>query len=421
MVSEWLSGKIGDIADLIMGQSPLGETCNEVGQGVPLLNGPTEFGENHPRPVQFTTDPRKFAEPGDLLFCVRGSTTGRMNWADQRYAIGRGLAAIRAKKGEEYRYFVHGVVNANLPRLLASATGSTFPNVSKEQIQEIRCAIPPLAEQKAIAGVLGALDDKIEQNRQMNATLEAMARAIFQSWFVDFDPVRAKMDGRAPAGMDAETAALFPDSFEDSPLGPIPKGWKMGTIGDNCLYIQNGGTPRRDKMDFWDRGTIPWLTSGEVRQAIITNANNSITELGFSESSAKWVPSYSTVVALYGATAGQVSFITLPLTTNQAVCSLIPKKFCSFYNYMCMRNATSELENKAVGSAQQNISKQIVEETKIILPSLLILKKFELLVKPLFTNWISNINQSRTLADLRDALLPKLLSGELSVEHLIAP
>ena len=239
MAGEWKTGTLGDIADLVMGQSPTGDTCNEAGRGVPLLNGPTEFGENHPRPVQFTTGPRKFAEPGDLLFCVRGSTTGRMNWADQRYAIGRGLAAIRAKQGTEYRHFVRAVIDANLPRLLATATGSTFPNVSRDQIHEIECAVPPLAEQKAIAAVLGALDDKIELNRRMNATLEAMARALFQSWFVDFDPVRAKLDGRPPAALDPATAALFPASFQDSEAGHIPKGWEVVSL-DALASIRGG-------------------------------------------------------------------------------------------------------------------------------------------------------------------------------------
>ena len=417
MAGEWETGTLGDIADLVMGQSPTGETCNENGKGIPLLNGPTEFGGNHPRPVQYTTDPRKFAEPGDLLFCVRGSTTGRMNWADQRYAIGRGLAAIRPKQGNEYRHFVRAVIDANLPRLLASATGSTFPNVSREQIRELECNIPPLAERKAIAAVLGALDDKIELNRRMNATLEGMARALFQSWFVDFDPVRAKLDGCKPEGMDKATAALFPDGFQESSLGPVPKGWAAGKIQDCCIQIQNGGTPRRNEPRFWDGGNIPWLASGEVRQSIITATESFITEEGLAESSAKWVPAFSTVVALYGATAGQVSLTSSRLTTNQAVCALIPKKHFALFNYLTMGTATAELENKAVGSAQQNISKGIVEETGVILPPPDLVERFTVLASPLFERWIFNLHQSRTIATLRDTLLPKLLSGELRVPY----
>jgi type I restriction enzyme, S subunit len=109
--------------------------------------------------------------------------------------------------------------------------------VPTDALGGISIPIPPLAEQNAIAAVLGALDDKIELNRRMNATLEAMARALFQIWFVDFDPVRAKLDGRPPAGLDPTTAALFPDSFQDSPLGSIPHGWRVVTVGDTCENI----------------------------------------------------------------------------------------------------------------------------------------------------------------------------------------
>ena len=129
-MSKWKEGKLTDIAQIVMGQSPEGETCNITGQGLPLLNGPTEFGIKYPNPVQYTLDPRKISEVNDILFCVRGSTTGKMNWADQKYAIGRGLAAIRHKNGNEYQSYLKAFLDYNLPNLLQCATGSTFPNVS---------------------------------------------------------------------------------------------------------------------------------------------------------------------------------------------------------------------------------------------------------------------------------------------------
>ena len=295
---------------------------------------------------------------------------------------------------------------------------SSVPGVNRNDLHRIPVLRPPLPVQRAIAHILGTLDDKIELNRRMNATLEAMARALFQSWFVDFDPVRAKLDGRPPAALDPATTALFPDSFEESSLGHIPKGWEVGKIQDCCVQIQNGGTPRRNEPRFWDGGNIPWLASGEVRQSIITATESFITEEGLAESSAKWVPVFSTVVALYGATAGQVSFTACRLTTNQAVCALIPTTGFAFFNYLTMRGATAEMENKAVGSAQQNISKGIVEETLVVLPPTALVERFAEVASPLFERWISNLHQSRTLATLRDALLPKLLSGELSVAEL---
>ena len=184
---------LATIAEIVMGQSPPGTTCNQDAEGMPLLNGPTEFGFHYPSAIQYTTSPRKTARGGDILFCVRGSTTGRMNWADQKYAIGRGIAAIRHRKGQELQPFLRALIEHQLSALLAGATGSTFPNVSYDQLADLSCWIPPLPEQRAIAHILGTLDDKIELNRKMNETLEAMAQAIFKNWFVDFEPVRAKI------------------------------------------------------------------------------------------------------------------------------------------------------------------------------------------------------------------------------------
>ena len=360
-------------------------------------------------------------KPNDVLLNITGDSVARCCQVATDVLparVNQHVAIIRPQPDSLDARFLRYVLVSHeyQSRLLALASaGATRPALTKTMIEELDIPSPPLAEQKTIAAVLGALDDKIELNRRMNTTLEAMARALFQSWFVDFDPVRAKLDGRQPTGLDPATAALFPATFQDSPLGPIPHGWTVGKIKDCCTHIQNGGTPRRNESRFWNDGDIPWLTSGEVRQPIVTTPQNFITEAGLAESSAKWIPPLSTVIALYGATAGQVSLVSSRLTTNQAVCGLVPKKHFAFFNYLWMRAATGELENKAVGSAQQNISKGIVEETQVVLAPLPLVEKFADSVGLLFDHWISNLHQSRTLAALRDALLPKLLSGELSV------
>jgi len=167
-MNEWQEGILSDVAEIVMGQSPSGDTCNENHEGLPLLNGPTEFGYSSPTPVQYTTDPKRIASPDDLLFCVRGSTTGRMNWAQQEYAIGRGLAAIHHKNGSEYRFFLKAIIDYYLPYLLTSATGSTFPNVSRDQISKLKVNIPPLSEQKEISDFFAAISLKIELNQRMN-------------------------------------------------------------------------------------------------------------------------------------------------------------------------------------------------------------------------------------------------------------
>ena len=338
-----------------------------------------------------------------------------------RCCLGQRMVMLRPDANKcDSRFLLYAIQSDSVQReiLVNEGTGSTVSNIRIPLLMALPIPLPPLAEQRAVSSILGALDDKIELNRRMNETLEGIARALFQSWFVDFDPVRAKLDGRPPAGLSPAVAELFPDAFQHSEIGLLPVGWMAGTIADCCIGIQNGGTPRRDEPIFWDRGDIPWLTSGEVRQTIVTTPQNFITEAGLNASSAKWVLPLSTVVALYGATAGQVSLVSSRMTTNQAVCSLIPKQHYAYYNYLLMRSNTKELESKAVGSAQQNISKGIVEETRVILPPPPAVERFDETVGPLFDRWIANLYQSRTLATLRDTLLPKLLSGELSVRNL---
>ena len=381
-----------------MGQSPTGDTCNEVGRGFPLLNGPTEFGGNHPKPVQFTTDPRKFAEPGDLLFCVRGSTTGRMNWADQRYAIGRGLAAIRAKEGKEYRHFVRAVIDVNLPWLLASATGSTFPNVSRDQIQEIECSVPTLAEQRAIASVLEALDDKIELNRRMNATLEAMARALFQSWFVDFDPVRVKLDGRQPAGLDPGIAALFPAFFHETKVGHIPAGWQLGRLVDLCILKRGHDLPTSTRT----KGPIPVISSSGISGA---------------HSETK-VRGPGVVTGRYG-TIGKVFYIETdywPLNTTLYVDDFKgnPPRF--IFHVVGEVNFQNYTDKAAVPGVNRNH----LHEELTVLPPMELRQAFAHSVSPLWSQYVTNERESRTLATLRDTLLPKLLSGEFQFQEAIS-
>ena len=174
MPADWEVVRLGDVAEVVMGQSPPGAYSNRVGNGLPLLNGPTEFGRNYPTATQWTIDPKKRAYSGELLFCVRGATAGRMNWADREYAIGRGIASLRHHAGDEYRYFLHALVEYRLPWLLTTVTGSTFPNLSYDQISGLKMTVPLLAEQRAIADVLKGVDDAIERTRQERDGLQSL-------------------------------------------------------------------------------------------------------------------------------------------------------------------------------------------------------------------------------------------------------
>jgi type I restriction enzyme S subunit len=428
----WSSGTLSDFADVLMGTSPSGDVCNATGEGLPLLNGPTEFGSHHPLAVQFTTAPVRTCEAGDILFCVRGSTTGKMNWADQSYAIGRGLAAIRHRGDLSLQPFVRAVIEWRLPSVLAVATGSTFPSVSRSDIEGIECPIPPLPEQKRIAHILGTLDDKIELNRRMNATLEAMSRAIFKSWFVDFDPVRQKAAGKQPVGMDAKTAALFPDSFEDSEIGEVPKGWRTCVLDDFTADVIGGDWGESEPTDLATtpcrcvRGAdMPSLQEGGVGKMPLRylkpssvgkrqlNAGDIAVEISGGS------PTQST---------GRPVLVTAGLL-NRLDCALVASNFCrivklqhpsaSQFLYFYLRHLYDEdtflqYENGTTGI--KNFAYTLfASRHPLLAPDDRVIDAFATKTTSLSESAQHKAKESEVLAALRDTLLPELLSGEIRI------
>ena len=288
---------------------------------------------------------------------------------------------------------------------------SGVPGVNRNDAHLEPVKVPLLAEQKVVSAVLGAIDDKIDLNRCMNKTLEAMSKAIFKDWLVDFGPVRTKLNNMDPY-LPEHIWRLFPDKFNEEGK---PEGWMASPVKTACYRIFNGGTPKRDNSEYWIGGTVPWLTSGEVRNPYILETKNFITDIGFANSSAKWVDPGSTVVALYGATAGQVSYVANKLTTNQAVCALMPKPTFRYFLYLSLSWSTQTLSGMARGSAQQNLSKGLVEDFPIIFPSDALMEVLDATLDPIFKRIIENENEIKTLSSLRDFLLPRIMSGEVRV------
>ena len=278
--------------------------------------------------------------------------------------------------------------------VLASATGTTVKHTSPGRILAHKASIPPLAEQKAIAAVLGALDDNIELNRRMNATLEAMARALFQSWFVDFDPVRAKLDGQQPAG--PASAALFPTSFQESRLGPIPQGWEVGRL-DDALTLQRGfDLPTPDRT----HGKYPVMAAS-----------------GPNGCHDKFMVRGPGVTTGRSGVLGRVFFIHgdfWPLNTSLWVKDF--RRVSPAYAFHLLRGLDFEMFN--AGSAVPTLNRNHVHNLPVVIPQMAIIEAFDALVMPLMQKQQANVDQNHTLATLRDALLPKLLSGELDVSSL---
>jgi type I restriction enzyme S subunit len=294
--------------------------------------------------------------------------------------------------------------------------GSVYTNVSKSRFEGIELTLPPLPTQRAIAHVLGTLDDMIELNRETNEILEEMARALFKSWFVDFDPVRAKLEGRPPAGMDAATAALFPDHFQDSELGQIPKGWEVRPIGDvvPCL---GGGTPSTSEPSYWENGSIHWTTPKDLSNLsfpFLIDTDRRITEAGLAKISSGLLPA-GTLLMSSRAPVGYLAIADIPVAINQGYIAMRPNELVSNYYLLnwCHFNMV-EIENRASGTTFAEISKSAFRPIPMLLPNVEVIEAYSKCVGPIYSQMVSNLYESRDLATLRDTLLPKLLSGEIS-------
>ncbi|TXI42408.1 MAG: restriction endonuclease subunit S [Nitrosomonas sp.] len=382
-MSEWKEGFLSDVAEIIMGQSPTGETCNTNGVGVPLLNGPTEFGIKYPEPLQFTSEPKKFSKENDILFCVHGSTTGKMNWSDQEYALGRGLAAIRPKNGEKYRYFIRGVIDSNLSLLLASATGSTFPNVSRDQLNGLEILVPPPDEQKAIASVLSSLDDKIDLLHRQNKTLEAMAETLFRQWFVE----EAQDDWKEVKIAD----------FVELNRASIDKNYSYQTI------------------EYLDTGS---LISGKIESFQSFSLNDA-------PSRAKRLVQHNDVlISTVRPDQKHYGIIKNPienLVVSTGFCVLTCTKIDPHFIYLLLTNneMTDYLHTIAEGSTSTypSLKPSDIGSISFQLPPHNRLKEFSVFAQNSWKKIEKNHIQIRTLETLRDTLLPKLMSGEVRVDY----
>jgi len=337
-----------------------------------------------------------------------------------RCCLGQRMVLLRPDpKKCDSRFLLYAVQSSAVQNeiLVNEGTGSTVSNLRIPLLEALPIPSPPLPEQKAIASILGALDDKIELNRRMNVTLEAMARALFQSWFVDFDPVRAKLDGRQPAGLDPATAALFPASFQDSPLGHIPEGWTIDPVGEvvDCV---GGGTPSTAEAKYWEGGIHHWTTPKDfssLQAPILLDTDRKITDAGIARISSGLLP-VGTLLLSSRAPVGYLAITAMPVAINQGFIAMKCNQRVSNYFMLnwCQTNM-AEIESRATGTTFAEISKQNFRPIPVVLPPKAVIAAFTATVARLYAQITANLRQSRTLAALRDILLPKLLSGELPV------
>ena len=397
---------LGETAEIIMGQSPPSSTVSS-DNGIPLLNGPSEFGTYHPTPVQFTTDPRRYAQPGDILFCVRGST-GKMNWADQEYAIGRGLAAIRHRKSPDLQPFLRAVIEQKLPYLLAEATGSIFSNISASQLRTMSFPLFSASEQRDIAHILGTLDDKIKLNRSMNETLEAMAQALFKSWFVDFDPIRAKMEGRwrpgeSLPGLPAYLYDLFPDRLVPSELGEIPEGWCIKPL-DEIAMFKNGLALQKHRPREKDK-RLPVVKISQLRSGITDSA-----EWATASINSECIINDGDIIFSWSGSLIAKIWCGGEAALNQHLFKVTPTKLAKWFIWHCVRSHLADFQLIAASKATTmgHIKRHHLSDAKCVIPDNKILTKVDHIQSAIFKTIIALNIQTQYLINTRNILIPKL-------------
>jgi len=316
------------------------------------------------------------------------------------------------------RRYLYCLLRSNgFRRQLDSRKGETdmADYVSLTAQRELKISVPPIEVQRGIGNVLGALDDKIEQNRRMNRTLEAMAKAIFKSWFVDFDPVVAKADGRTPYGMDNETAALFPKGFQDAAIGLIPQGWTIAPIGE-LLNVFGGSTPSTNEPSYWVGGTIPWATPKDLAglsDPVLTRTARQITEVGLTQISSGLLPS-GTVLMSSRAPIGYIAISETPVSINQGFIGMVcDGTLSNHYVVQWLKENMDTILGRSNGTTFLEISKANFRPIPALKPSEQVLQRFAELAGGLHLLRVKNIRQSDSLRILRDTLLPKFLSGEI--------
>lgn len=368
-----------------------------------------------------------FAKLGDVLLTHK-ATIGRTAIIDE---IPAGLDwivltpqvtyyRVLRKDVLEPRYLKYYFDSPTFQTLLEawSGGGSTRAYLGITKQLDLPIQLFPIEKQRAIVSILGVLDDKIEQNRRTGRVLEELARATFKAWFVDFEPVRAKTAGATSfPGMSSAAFAALPDRLADSPVGPVPEGWEVRQLSEVCQFV-SGGTPKRSEADYWG-GDIPWYSVKDAPSdgmPWVYFTDEQITQAGLDGSAATLVPVGCTIISARG-TVGRLALVGRPMTFNQSCYGLLPADGASYRHLnLLVREIVTELQQRTHGSVFDTITRQTFDSVSVVRPPSALLEPFEQIVAPYFDLLLASLKESQKLAELRDYLLPRLLSGSVRAE-----
>ncbi len=364
-------------------------------------------------------------EQGDVLLNITGDSVARVCQVPNSALparVNQHVAIIRPRPAvldpSFLRYFLVSPEQQTMLLTLASS-GATRNALTKGMIEQIEVPTVPIEEQKQIARILASFDDRIEHNRTLTDNLEAIARRLFKAWFVDFDPVRAQAAGEKPAGLADDLAALFPDRFVGSELGEIPEGWACNKVSELCETIFSGGTPHTQTPGYWG-GSLPWLSSGETRSRFIVETEKTITQIGVDNSSTRKARAGDVVIASagQGATRGQTSLLALDTYINQSVVALRASKeaYSSALLFLDLSSRYDEMRSISDShSSRGSLTTKLLGSMLSVAPPKPVVVAFDALVSPMIERIVVAERENSRLGTIRDLLLPRLVSGKLSV------
>lgn len=385
---------------------------------------------------------------GDIVLTTRG-TVGNVAYYDsnnpyKHIRINSGMIIIRSDSklwNPKFLYFI--LTSAFLQEQIVNLiSGSAVPQLPARDIKKFILPVISKNIQDKISNVISALNDKISVNIDTNQTLEQMSQTIFKSWFVDFDPVidnaldagnpipealqsRAELRQKVRNSADfkplpADIRALFPAEFEETELGWVPKGWKISTAGDE-LVVKGGSTPSTSNADFWENGTIHWTSPKDLTgndSKVLLDTSKKITELGLKKISSGLLPT-DTILMSSRAPIGYLALAKTPMAINQGYIAIpSSKNLSSEYIIYWLENIMDDIKGMAGGTTFAEISKSAFKTINLVIPSKNIVDEFTRLAHQHFEKVVSNTRQITALTNLRDTLLPELISGELSLEDL---
>ena len=337
-------------------------------------------------PPRSSVEKRYLIQRGDIL-CSRRCDIHRralVGPKEEGWLTGNGCLRLRFESSKmnprfAYYYMSHPLVCSWLDR---HALGAGIPHINRDVMMEMPFLVPPLSEQNALAELLEAVDDKLLLHEAMNENLMETSRLMYREVVHDWIPGEA-----------------------------APDGSRLAMIFDCCERIDNGRTPSRLNSGYWN-GSIPWLTSGEIKHPVIVNTAEAITREGLLEGNLKLWPKGTTVVAMFGSNAGQITLLDMDATANQACCGLIPKREFQKYLHLHLVINAKRLKALAGGSAQQNLNQRTIVQFPILIPELSVLQRFQERVGSLFEKITANIRQHPTLSKLRNSLILKSIGNE---------